>query len=1198
MIAAGRWTAVTLAAVLWSTYALAQPPGTLPPSSLIGGNPTGQNLGSGQLGNPGQTNGADRNNSVPSGTGTSSAATPDPAAGTPGTANSADASAPPPLQPRAFIVLDAAGNPVMFPGITFEKLDRLQRLAEGLERAGQQYSIDSLSINGRVIGTYAELNVTTRLSVEPTDSSWVSIPLRMGNFLRTGADVSGIELYRLDLDESGYVLRVKCDTRRSVVVSLRAVVRVSPAPTTAIEFRLPDTVCGIDLTVPDEKLSASIVGRGDEVLRTEAAGTSTTVKVEAGGGTFSLRFGTQVPTVDNKPVLEAETQIVVDWQQGDNAPLAKLSTQIRNLRGELPRLSILIPQSLELLQQPEVRSSGPFDVTDAVDVNDPPADGNANSGTPTGNRTGRRLDIVPATARSDTQVELLIDSQMRSEGGRPGGMVKIAPIAVTDAIEQKGEIEIRTPREYRLRWTTHPWVHSVWEKSDSDSLSSRTYRFRFDRVPFELPIWLSARSNQLRVESDVRVTLYESLASLRMTMKYTGSIPDNRILPIRIGDWMDQSVFIANTTNPVEYDREGDLLQVDLSTLPGGGNDGDRVEMVLVRPLVPGESLVELQLPQVVSVDESIGALPSTLTVVSQNESRFNIDLSKSAGLGEVIRRAQSTATSGLASEEWLGDNRYSLPDLTQPAKLTGYLSRERPSLALMADAEVSVIADRISEVVNWTIYPQTNLRGRLPIEWGDLPSLSGATDGNVGSASTASMSTATAIDATPPSLSLAAPRPTATTSLSAMEPWSVIVDDRPAVIRLDDKGQSHIYSENLGLGPHQIRFRRTRPLPKNLNGQSALTGVYLPRPLLPEVTLNRSLTVHLRGSDWWDLKALTETGRFTDELVFAQLPPKELTLELRPVDHTDDDLVIHRGLLRTAISDTIQYEQFLGTIEGSGNFKVGLTTAGPGVRIQAAVDGATVEVLRDAEDRCVIRLGDKGVHRVDLQLWVSTPGGDLNTRVAPVMRLPIGIEWLYWQLILPQDQHLVWATPTMGRAMRWELDRWRLNRVPLQSDERLVAWSGVPTDVLMPLGNRYLFVGIDAGSLTATVMSRQTMWIIVGLFVLISASLLIYVPAVRHPLTAVVAAIGLAGLMLLLPDAAVISGQLALVAMLIVSVMTGVRHLLLNRRGDRVFMSTQDTSESPTTRQTVVPREESESPYPVETLSPLPASSVAETSL
>ncbi len=186
-------------------------------------------------------------------------------------------------------------------------------------------------------------------------------------------------------------------------------------------------------------------------------------------------------------------------------------------------------------------------------------------------------------------------------------------------------------------------------------------------------------------------------------------------------------------------------------------------------------------------------------------------------------------------------------------------------------------------------------------------------------------------------------------------------------------------------------------------------------------------------------------------------------------------------GCLRTAISETVQYEQFLGTIEGSGDLKIGLSMASPNIRIQAAIDGTPTEVLRDSDDRCVIRLGEKGVHRVDLQLWVPNSGGDLNGRVAPVMQLPIGIEWLYWQLILPQDQHLVWATPTMGRAMRWELDRWRLNRVPLQGDDRLVYLGSVPTDVLMPLGNRYLFVGVDAGSLTAIVLSRQTMWTIVG---------------------------------------------------------------------------------------------------------------------
>jgi hypothetical protein len=80
-------------------------------------------------------------------------------------------------------------------------------------------------------------------------------------------------------------------------------------------------------------------------------------------------------------------------------------------------------------------------------------------------------------------------------------------------------------------------------------------------------------------------------------------------------------------------------------------------------------------------------------------------------------------------------------------------------------------------------------------------------------------------------------------------------------------------------------------------------------------------------------------------------------------------------------------------------------------------------------------------------------------------------------------------------------------------------------------------------------------------------ASLLIYVPTFRHPLTAVVGAIALGGLMLLLPDAAVIAGQLTLVAMLIVAVMSGVRHLLTSRRGDRVFGSSRETFDQPTTR-------------------------------
>jgi len=1110
-----------------SAFSWAQPPGTLPPASITAPS-KGQNEAS-RTGNAATT--------------------------------------PSPIEPKAFLMLDSAGNPVMVPGMTFEKLERLMRLEDGLERPGQPYTIESTTITGRVDSGYAELNVTIRIVLESTGKGWVAIPLRMGNFHRTGpADVSGVESYRMDLSEdgSGYLLHLQSETRRSVVVAMRVVVRVSAPPTAAIEFRLPDTVCDISLNVPDPAVSASIVGRGDEVLRTVNSGRSTDVKVETGGGTFSLRFGTQLPAIDNRPVLETVSKIAVDWQQADDSPLARVDIQVRNLRGDLPKVSLLVPATLQLLQQAKVLNEGPFEAMEAVDVE--PVTRGPVAGQDAGKAT-QRVDVVPTKVRGDSQVGVSIDGQMQSEGGRAGGMVIVSSIAMENAVEQKGEIEVRTPREYRLRWTAHPFVHSVWGKADSDLLSSRVYRFRFDQVPFELPIWLSARARQLRVESNLRMVLYDSFASLRMTIKTSGSVPDARILPIDVGPWAVKSVFIADTTTPVEYDRSGDMIEIDLASLPNGGNEeGDRIEVVLVQSRVPGQTRMDVALPRIAggASEDAIGTLPSTLTVVSQNDSRFVIDLPGSIGIGEVLRRGSAPAGSLQVAEDSVGENRYTLPDVAQPSQLVGYFVSERPSVSILADAEVSIIADRVVEVVDWTIYPQGGLRGRLPIAWGD-PSNSNpmltlddqavlTPDTNANLAATASATNSE--------------QEVAKLVLSPIAPWSVVVDDSPAVVRMDADGTYQIYSDRLAGGPHRIRFRRERSLPLIPTATSMLGGVYLPRPALPDVTLREgAFVVRLRSSRQWELTSIGSDGRLVDEISMASILQKDLSLQLRPIEKRDDDVVIRKGVLRTAVGDSVIHEQFLATIKGEGTLRIGLSRPYGDVLARATVDGGSAVVLRDANNRCMIRLGEAGTHKVDLQVWVPRDSRSVADTIRPVLMLPIGIERLYWQLIVPQDQHLIWATATMGREMRWQLDQWKLNRVPRLGDAELIAWSDVKTDALMPPGNRYLLVGVDAGSLAATVMSRQAMWLIVGAIVLITASLLIYVPTFRHPMTAVGGAVSLGGLMLLLPDAAVIAGQLMLVAMLIVAVMSGVRHLLTTRRGDRILLPSREPVDHPTTR-------------------------------
>jgi len=1146
--------------VLWSlahrSPCGAQPPGTLPPTPLAP-SPMPSAAGAG-------TNAA--------GAGASGAAAASAPAGA--EAEPASAASRPParddreLTPKTFLVLDEAGNPVVVPGMTFEKLDQLLRLQEGQQQPSQLYTIESLEVRGRIADTSAELTVTGRIDVEPTDGSWITIPLRMENFHRTGpADVSGVERYRMDLaeDGSGYLLHLQSASRRRVVVVMRVVCRVAPPPGSTIEFHLPEAPSRVVLDVPGANVSASVVGRGDEVLRTDSEQNATEFTLDGGGGTFSMRFGTQLPVVDKRPILESESRIVIDWQQADNSPIASYDVAVRSQRGDLPAFTLAIPGLGPLLQQPAITGGAPFEIRDPLDsevqsVNGP---GNASPAT----ATQQTIEVVPTGSRGDSRTEVSLVTQLRSEGGRPGGTVLVRGVSVSDAIEQTGEIEIRTPRDYRLRWTPQPWVSSLWDHSDADSLTTRTYRFRYDRVPFELPIWLSARAKQLRIEGDYRLTFYDALASMRVVLRTSGGLPDSRILPLDVGDWTVQSLFVAGTTTPIEADQSGQLLEIDLASLPGGG-ESDRIEIVLIYPLEENQDRVELSLPSIASNQETLGALASLLSVSAQSDYRFIADLTASSGIGEVLRNsgtsgpadptapapATGVVISGLEAPQ---ESRYTLPNISSPGKLVGFLVPDRPQVSYQADAEISIAGNRVVEVLNWTVYPQSGLRGRLPISWGIAGPA--AAEGAAGDEPANAMGSPSA--ETPPSAE-ASPE----YALPALPLWSVTVDDTPAILRADADGSYSIYSDRLGGGPHRLRLRRSRDLPPALTagqaepGHYRLSGMTLPRPGIADSTLRGPMVVMLRGDQGMELAAQDSLAtqdaqaRWSDELTLSAAPVAELPLRLRHIDQRQDDVQVRRAVLRTVLGRNTQHEHLIASVEGGGQFRLPLVGVPADALVRGSVDSVPTDVFRDSDDHCFVRLGEKGTHQVVIQIWVDRQAGMLVDPVSPLLRMPRGTERFYWELITPLDHHLVWASPTIGRAMLWNFDHWRLHRQPMQSSAELATWAGAAWETRVPLGNRYLLVGVDAAELSAMTMSRLAIWLIVGATVLLISCLLTYYPAMRHPLLAITGAVLLGGMTLLLPDAAVLVGQVMLVAMLMVAVMAGVSHLLAPRRSPRVL--------------------------------------------
>ena len=332
-----------------------------------------------------------------------------------------------------------------------------------------------------------------------------------------------------------------------------------------------------------------------------------------------------------------------------------------------------------------------------------------------------------------------------------------------------------------------------------------------------------------------------------------------------------------------------------------------------------------------------------------------------------------------------------------------------------------------------------------------------------------------------------------------------------------------------------------------------------MPRPGVADVTLRGPMLVRLRGDRGielaWRDSTVTAPGEPGNSVSLASQPITELPLRVRRVDPRQEEVVVRRAVLRTAVSRDTQHDYLIASVQGGGLLRLPLVNAAPDVLVRAMIDGTPSDPLRIDDETCAVRLGEKGTHTVSIQLWSPRESSLVAEKIQPILSMPTGTERFYWEIVTPQDDHLVWASPSSGRAMRWQFDRWRLFRQPVQTGAELASWAGASWETRLPPGNRYLFVGVDASGLQTVMMSRMAIWLIAGTVVLLVSCLLTYFPKTRHPLLAVTGAVLLSGMTLLLPDASVLAGQVMLVAMLMVAVMAGVGYLLAPRRPTRVLV-------------------------------------------
>ena len=1158
------------------------------------------------------------------------------------------------LRPHAFFFLDQTGTPVMMPGMSWEELDRLQGIREGLAPAGKPFIFESLEIDGVARGARAEVDVRLRLTVEPTGDRRIAIPLKMsGLFLLepasmrprvtsdresqadseagdseagdseagdseapeteasgdeprtdeprtdeisgdgvgpptddTGADdrlggesISGVEGYWVTAaDEGGgYVLWMQTSSRVTAELGLRASSRVEGGPSGRWRLDLPEVPAAVRLRVEQPDLRGEVVGRGDEVVRSESLDTGgTELAVESGGGNFELRWSPRDRGGEDSPLLEADSNVVVRWDGPQDQPIASIQMSIRSLRAGLVPFTVRLPARAILLEPPTVRVG-----TRELEI--PPADDDPG---------GPWLRVpIPDDLRTQ-RVEIAMDLQLENMGATADSPFELAVPRVLGVLRHEGDLEIETTGEYRLRWEPENWVRSVIGETFGEGSSRPRYRFRFDRDTLRLPLWLAAQRRQLRLQCELSLLLHESTAQLMMEIRPSGQSVDGR-LTLDLAGWRLRTVSDGDTGEPIDTFERDDLLELTLNTR--GGEEPAPLRIAAEWDGSGGVEDLRLRLPRVIERGPAVLVQESSLRVRTSGRKVFVIDLAASSGIDRL--------NDSDAEEEGSIVRRFRMLPSDAPVELAGSLVEQPQRVTLAGNAVVELDGDELQTTVDWTVSGQFDMEGRLAILI-DRPTFlarGGASRGSASSADGVSGAAGgfaaggpgviadgvgsgdrfegaedgggSAPGRVPGGAGPAARAPdvvegavtdTATDTEPTAGPvrfdreptidvqaWTVSVDDVAAVLRPLDGDRYELISDRLTAGPVLVRWRHRQSVPDDITDSSPLR-VMLPRPAIPDTSITGDFPVLLRGDDRRELIWASQSADNPRSL--EALPREPLRMKVQAVTAELPELVIEQAVLRTAIGDEMRHEQVVANVRGGDRFEIELPPWATQVIAEARIDGRVVSVRRTGNRLGVGLPGESQRHRVDVRIWLPIESSAALAHVAPAMRLPPGVGRVYWQLVVPKDLHVVWAAPAAGRAMQWRFDRWWLTREPIETDSSLAEWMGVDELTPMPSGNRFLYVGSSISGFRVSLASKGLIWLVVGSFVLLTGTLLTYVPGTRHPLVAVLGVVLVTGLAVLSPDAAILAGQLGALAVGLVAVMLGMRMLLAPIPGSRAL--------------------------------------------
>ncbi|MCE9556573.1 MAG: hypothetical protein K8T91_24755 [Planctomycetes bacterium] len=993
--------------------------------------------------------------------------------------------------PDVYYLPDENGKLRPVPGWTLEDF---RRLIEQQDAPGQApaYSLQRLTAHGNANGTHARLTVEITVQVvrQPQDR-WVRVPLQMNSaILAEPAKTSrGNLILEYQPAQDGYVAWLRGVGEEPLVLTFNLLLPLkSIGGDQQLTWNLPRVApAQLKLQVPVSNAEAQ-VSAGATLLPPVAVQNGSELTVLGLGGELRLSWHPPDQQLSSRArLLEAEGAHLVRIERGAIRTQAQLA--IRSLGGEIERVRVRLPRGARLV--PNGSATGYTIKT--VEVGS--------------QRTqGRPVIEIQAEKKIRGTLNVQFVCEQSYDVSGPQAFLDMATFEVEGAARHWGNIAVQVMGDWHLFWQDSVNVRRVDSVPSTLPSSDLTAAFEYSGQPYLLSARVAPPVTRISVEPQYVVSVSaeapagEALLKLDARLKCRVSGAKIFELPIDLAGW------------ELEEGAVGPASRVDQARiLPVAGGF---LKVPLLAPL-KGEFEITLNARRRLKIAD--GALttgfprarvdnvaPATIVIVADD----NVQLTP-----------RSEALVGLAALPVL-------PSIELPPRMQSpfFYRAENLDAKLVADVQVhtrTVTADVVSRVrmSQRSLRVQQTLDFNIAyeaVEW----------------------------------LSIQVPRELAEPGVLKIRLDGALLV--PLDVRKSGPGDDPADTVDLRL-----------PLPKPRIGDVLLHIDYqvpvspassdenselsLPLVMPAETTVRRNdlivepvlgATAELVDRAWPqadETRGVPREDRGRRYQASGAVTRASLIVGT-PTRPASAGIVIHRGWVQSWFSGDARHDQAVYLLSSrEDRVLVELPDGAEGAASEIWIDGKPAPPVVNAAGSLVVSLPavEGGSHRLMLR-YVAPKSGDGGwLRRVALPRFPDGtwVQKMYWQLVLPPDEHLLAAPASTTAEYQWRNQGWAWQRHSLLDERELAAWVGVPEeDSLAPVAaQRYLLSVSKAGdTYLLPIVPRAALVLLAAGGVLGLGLLWIYFRQLRRPSVVFSAVIVLVGLCLLYPEPAIVLCQAA----------------------------------------------------------------------